>query len=172
MQGRAQARFVVAMMAMLLAAAPAALCLRYLAQNTQSHSCCPQKSAPSSNVVPVCCVQSPAVTSNVVSAPAFVALLADAFVTIPSTISVFSETLDTIEASPSPPHCSSILRIWFRFLQGPAQVLESAHEKTHARMLFAACWDLEDVWDPQSLHSYSCLQLHGRKPRPTNHRPP
>lgn len=111
MQGRAQARFVVAVMAMLLATAPAALCLRYLAQNTEGHGCCPQKSAPSSNVVPVCCVQSPAVTSSAVSIQAPVVPATDAFVTLPQTVGNVSEIVFTVDASSSPPHCSSILRI-------------------------------------------------------------
>ena len=93
-----------------IAAAPALACLIYIAQNANSHSCCPQEK-PQSAVIARCCAYSPAVTArNIdVRAPMIAAttLMASDSADLSSDLTgAVIPNLDT-----SPPGCSSILRI-------------------------------------------------------------
>jgi hypothetical protein len=109
MPGRAKFGIAAVMMLLVLATAPAVLCLSYLAQNIQAHDCCPPKTPPA--VKPTCCIHSPAVTSSSVDVPApsvatFAPLPVDP---LPITASIESATVADLDMSP--PGCSSILRI-------------------------------------------------------------
>jgi hypothetical protein len=98
-----------AMVLLAVATAPAVLCLGYLAQNIQGHSCCPSKSVPASSVA-TCCIQPPAVTSqNVVIAVD--AAAAPAVVVEPILVTVATRSAAVPNLDTSPPQCSSVLRI-------------------------------------------------------------
>lgn len=109
MLGKTKVGIAAAMVLLAVAIAPTVLCLGYLVQSTQTHGCCPSKTAPASTVVLTCCIQSPAVTSqnvvfaiDAVTAPA---IAAEPFLVTVATRSAVPD-LDT-----SPPQCSSVLRI-------------------------------------------------------------
>jgi len=93
-----------------IAAAPALACLIYLAENANTHSCCPRETPPSA-VLARCCVYSPAITARSVDVPApmigtamFIAIDQPELTSDVETVVI--PNLDT-----SPPGCSSILRI-------------------------------------------------------------
>ncbi len=93
-----------------IATAPAVVCLSYLAQNTDTHSCCP-KGAPPATVVPTCCIHSPAITSQAVEVPAPTIVLVSVTMEDPAQpISEYEGSVVEYEDT-SPPDCSSILRI-------------------------------------------------------------
>lgn len=93
-----------------IAAAPAFACLIYIAQNANTHSCCPQEK-PQSAVLARCCVYSPAIAARSidVSAPMIVATTF-----MPSDPAELKSNLPPVvipNLDTSPPGCSSILRI-------------------------------------------------------------
>ena len=93
-----------------IAAVPALACLSYLAQNTNTHNCCPQEK-PQSAVVARCCVYSPAVTAHGVDVPA--PMIAAAMFTAIDSLELATRVEPVVIPSleTSPPGCSSILRI-------------------------------------------------------------
>ena len=93
-----------------IAAAPALLCLSYLAQNANTHSCCPQEK-PQSAVVASCCIYSPAVTARSVDIPAPMIATAAFMAIDPSELTSNVEAVVIPNLDTSPPGCSSILRI-------------------------------------------------------------
>jgi hypothetical protein len=110
MFGKTKVGIAAAMVLLAIATAPAVLCLGYLAQNTQTHGCCPPKTAPASTVVPTCCIQSPAVTSqNVVIA--IDAVTAPAVPVEPFLVTVATRSAAVPDLNTSPPQCNSVLRI-------------------------------------------------------------
>lgn len=109
MSSRGKLGIACALIFVAIATAPVAACLSYLAQNTETHSCCP-KSAPPPTVVPTCCIHSPAVTSHNVDVP--VPMIASATVaTDPARLTVDVESVFVQYQDTSPRDCSSVLRI-------------------------------------------------------------
>ena len=80
------------LMLLVLAAAPAVLCASYLAQNTQSHSCCPSDKAPVNTSVRTCCIDSPAVTTQSVDVPAPTVAVASTLAFVPTPVTVSFES--------------------------------------------------------------------------------
>src|SRR3954466_1544577 len=108
MASRAKLVIAAVMMLLVVATAPAVLCLGYLAQSPQAHHCCPPKTAPA--VIPTCCIHSPAITSPSVDIPApSVASASVAGDQLEITARV--EYVIVQDHDTSPPLCSSILRI-------------------------------------------------------------
>jgi hypothetical protein len=92
-----------------IAAAPALACLIYIAQNANTHSCCPQEK-PQNAVLARCCAYSPAITARSIDVPTPMIVAKTLMPSDPteltSDLPVVIPNLDT-----SPPGCSSILRI-------------------------------------------------------------
>jgi hypothetical protein len=110
MSGKAKFGIASTLIFVAIAAAPALVCLSYLAQSTDTHSCCPQEK-PQNTVVPGCCVYSPAVTSPSVDARAPM-IGAATFIEIdPTNFTSDVERVQVHKLDTSPPACSSILRI-------------------------------------------------------------
>jgi hypothetical protein len=112
MASKSKIGIALALMVLVVATAPAVLCVRYLATQSQAqdHSCCPQKTSPVSTVVPTCCIHSPAVTSHGIDVPAQI-LAGAAFTVEPLSIIAANEAPDDPDLDTSPPLCNSILRI-------------------------------------------------------------
>ena len=108
---RAKFGIAAVLMLLVLAAAPAVLCASYLAQNTQSHSCCPSNKAPVNTSVRTCCIDSPAVTTQSVDVPAPTVAVASTLAFVPTPVTVSFESAAVADLDTSPPSCSSILRI-------------------------------------------------------------
>jgi hypothetical protein len=108
MASRAKFGIAAVMMLLVVATAPAVLCLGYLAQSTQAHHCCPSKTAPA--LKPTCCIHAPAVTSPSVDIPA-PSVASTAVAVDPLVITARVESVSVQDPDTSPPLCNSILRI-------------------------------------------------------------
>ena len=93
-----------------IAAAPALACLIYIAQNAQTHSCCPQQK-PQSAVLVRCCVYSPAVTARSIDVPAPMITAAMFMAIDPGELTSAVQPLLVPDLDTSPPGYSSVLRI-------------------------------------------------------------
>lgn len=111
MSGRVKIAIAAAVMLLVIATAPVMLCLVYVAQNTQSHSCCPPTPAPTSKILQSCCVQSPALTSQSVDVQSATAVTIASQTVESLSITAAIEPIENVNLYLSPPHCSSILRI-------------------------------------------------------------
>src|SRR5512133_1256132 len=111
MLGRAKVGIAAVMLLVAVATTPAMLCLGYLAQNTHSHSCCPEKTPPGSTIVPTCCVHSPAVTSQIVDVQAPSLAAGVSIVVAPFALSAALDSATDPDLDTSPLQCSSVLRI-------------------------------------------------------------
>ena len=109
MANRAKLGVAVAMMLLVLATAPAVLCVSYMAQNTPAHSCCPKPA--SDTVTPTCCIHAPAVTSQSVDAPAPSVAIAQIELAGPMMATASIAAAPVTDLDTSPPPCSSILRV-------------------------------------------------------------
>src|SRR5512133_2479447 len=109
MASRAKRGVAAAMMLFVLATAPAVLCVSYMAQNTQAHSCCPKPA--SDTVTPTCCIHAPAVTSQSVDVSAPSVAIAQFHLAGPMMATASIEAVPVIDLDTSPPPCSSILRV-------------------------------------------------------------
>jgi len=93
-----------------IAAAPALACLIYIAQNANTHSCCPQEK-PQSAVLARCCVYSPAITARSIDVPVPMIASAMFMASDPAEWTSDLEPVVVPNLDTSPPGCSSILRI-------------------------------------------------------------
>ena len=93
-----------------VAAAPALACLSYLAQDINTHGCCPQEKPPEI-VLARCCFYSPAATARSLEIPAPIVAAAMSIVVDPAELTSGVEPLLIPILHISPPGCSSILRI-------------------------------------------------------------
>jgi hypothetical protein len=93
-----------------IAAAPALACLIYIAQNANTHSCCPQEK-PQNALVARCCVYSPAMTSRTIDVPAPMIATTAVTASDPAESTSDLEPVVIPNLDTSPPGCSSILRI-------------------------------------------------------------
>jgi hypothetical protein len=110
MSGKAKFGIAAALIFVSMAAAPALVCLSYLAQNGNTHSCCPQEK-PQNAVVARCCVCSPAITARSVDIPAPMSGVATFTPINPADLTADFEPVVIPNLDTSPPSCSSILRI-------------------------------------------------------------
>ena len=93
-----------------IAAAPALACLIYIAQNANTHDCCPLEQ-PQRTVLARCCVYSPATTAGRIEVPAPMIAIATFVVSDSVELRSDFEPVLTPNTDTSPPGCSSILRI-------------------------------------------------------------
>jgi hypothetical protein len=93
-----------------IAAAPAFACLIYIAQNANTHGCCPQEK-PQSAVLARCCVYSPAITASGIDVPAPMIVTTTFMAGDPAELTSDLQPAAIPNLDTSPPGCSSILRI-------------------------------------------------------------
>jgi hypothetical protein len=110
MSGKAKFGIASALIFVSIAACPALVCLSYLAQNANTHGCCPQEK-PQNAVLARCCVYSPAVTAHSVDIPAPMIAAATFIAINPADLTSDVELVVIPNLDTSPPGCSSILRI-------------------------------------------------------------
>ncbi len=101
---------VAAALILTIAAAPALACLVYVAQNANTHGCCPQEK-PQSAVLARCCVYSPAITVPGIDVPAPMIVTTAFIASDPAESSSDLEPAVIPNLDTSPPGGISILRI-------------------------------------------------------------
>ena len=107
---KTKVEIAAAMMFLVVVSAPAFLCLSYLAHSTQTHGCCPPKTAPVSTVVPTCCIQSPAIISQNIDV-AFDVATVPMVAAKPLPVAAGVDSPAVLPLDTSPPIGSSVLRI-------------------------------------------------------------
>lgn len=110
MSGKDKFGIAWALIVVAMAAAPALVCVSYLARNANTHGCCPLEKPPK-NAIVRCCVYSPAVTARSVDVPAPMVGAAIFTPIDPLELKSDVELVVIPNLDTSPPGCSSILRI-------------------------------------------------------------
>ncbi len=101
---------VAAALILAMAAAPALACLVYVAQNANTHGCCPQEK-PQSAVLARCCIYSPAITAPGTDVPAPMIVTTTFMASDPAELTSDLEPAAIPNLDTSPPGGIPILRI-------------------------------------------------------------
>lgn len=93
-----------------IAAAPALACLIYIAQNANTHGCCPPEK-PQSAVLARCCVYFPAITARGIDIPVPIIAAAMFMTGDPAELTPYPVAVEIPNLDMPPPGCNSILRV-------------------------------------------------------------